>query len=67
MASSRTPIALGKIWIASAEHVYVLDASGDSTDVVTVDMPPGFFASSVAIDTEQRTVWIGTCGCPLDG
>lgn len=60
-------IALGKIWIASADHVYVLDASGQSTDVVTVDMPPGFFASSVAIDTEHRTVWIGTCGCPLDG
>jgi len=60
-------IALGKIWIASADHVYVLDASGGSTDVVTVDMPPGFFASSVAIDAEHRTVWIGTCGCPLDG
>jgi class 3 adenylate cyclase len=59
-------IGLGKIWIASADHVYVLDATGDSTDVVTVDMPPGFFASSVAIDTQNETVWIGTCGCPLD-
>lgn len=46
--------------------VAVLDATGDSTDVVTVDMPPGFFASSVAIDTQNETVWIGACGCPLD-
>jgi hypothetical protein len=31
-----------------------------------VPMPPGFFASSVAIDTQNQTVWIGACGCPLD-
>ena len=59
-------VALGKIWIASAEHVYVVDATNDSTDVVTVDMPPGFFASSVAVDTQNETIWIGTCGCPLE-
>ena len=44
----------------------VVDATNDSTDVVTVDMPPGFFASSVAVDTQNETIWIGTCGCPLE-
>jgi len=59
-------IGLGKIWIASAGHVYVLDASNDDAKAVDVAMPPGFFASSVAIDDEHDTVWIGTCGCPFD-
>ena len=56
-------IGLGKIWIAAADHVYVLDANDEMTDI---PMPPGFFASSVAVDTADETVWIGTCGCPLD-
>jgi streptogramin lyase len=59
-------IGLGKIWVAAADHVYVLDASGTEADVVDVPMPDGFFASSVAIDTERHVVWIGSCGCPLD-
>jgi class 3 adenylate cyclase/streptogramin lyase len=60
-------VGLGKIWVAAADHVYVLDATDDETDVVDIAMPPDFFASSVAIDAERQAVWIGTCGCPLDG
>lgn len=59
-------IGLGKIWVAAADHVYVLDANDDEADVVDVAMPEGFFASSVAIDPEHQAVWIGTCGCPLE-
>jgi streptogramin lyase len=59
-------VGLGKIWVAAADHVYVLDATNDQADVIDVPMPPGFFASSVAIDTQNQTVWIGACGCPLD-
>jgi streptogramin lyase len=58
-------VGLGKIWVAAADHVYVLDAVNDRADVIDVPMPPEFFASSVAIDTQHQTVWIGTCGCPL--
>jgi hypothetical protein len=59
-------VGLGKIWVAAADHVYVLDETNDQADVIDVRMPPGFFASSVAIDTQRQTVWIGTCGCPFD-
>jgi class 3 adenylate cyclase/streptogramin lyase len=59
-------VGLGKIWVAAADHVYVLNATNDQADVIDVPMPPGFFASSVAIDTQNQTVWIGACGCPLD-
>jgi class 3 adenylate cyclase len=59
-------VGLGKIWVAAADHVYVLDEANDEADVIDVAMPDGFFASSVAIDAERQVVWIGTCGCPLD-
>ena len=59
-------IGLGKIWVAAADHVYVLDANDDEADVVDIAMPEGFFASSVAIDPDRFAVWIGTCGCPLE-
>lgn len=59
-------IGLGKIWVAAADHVYVLDANDDEADVVDIAMPEGFFASSVAIDPDREAVWIGTCGCPLE-
>jgi class 3 adenylate cyclase len=59
-------IGLGKIWVAAADHVYVLDANDDEADVVDIAMPEGFFASSVAIDADRFAVWIGTCGCPLE-
>jgi class 3 adenylate cyclase/streptogramin lyase len=59
-------VGLGKVWVAAADHVYVLDATDDQTDVIDIPMPPDFFASSVAIDAERQAVWIGTCGCPLD-
>jgi hypothetical protein len=59
-------IGLGKIWVAAADHVFVLDANDDEADVVDIAMPDGFFASSVAIDPVREAVWIGTCGCPLE-
>jgi streptogramin lyase len=59
-------IGLGKIWIAAADHVYVLNAEDDDAEATDIPMPAGFFASSVAVDTTHKTVWIGTCGCPLD-
>ncbi len=59
-------IGLGEIWVAAADHVYVLDANDDEADVVDITMPEGFFASSVAIDPERESVWIGACGCPLE-
>jgi streptogramin lyase len=59
-------VGLGKIWVAAADHVYVLDETNDQADVIDVPMPDGFFASSVAIDADRQAVWIGTCGCPLD-
>ena len=59
-------VGLGKIWIAAADHVYVIDETNDQADVVDVPMPADFFASSVAIDADRQVVWIGTCGCPLD-
>jgi hypothetical protein len=59
-------IGLGRVWVAAADHVYVLDAEDDEADVVDIAMPAGFFASSVAIDADRRSVWIGTCGCPLE-
>ena len=46
--------------------MYVLDANDDEADVVDITMPEGFFASSVAIDPERESVWIGACGCPLE-
>lgn len=52
--------------MAAADHVYVLDETDDEADVIDIPMPEGFFASSVAIDAERQTVWIGTCGCPLE-
>ena len=52
--------------MAAADHVYVLDDTNDQADVIDVPMPPDFFASSVAIDAQHQTVWVGTCGCPLD-
>ena len=58
-------VGFGKIWVAAADHVYVLDANDDQADVIDIPMPAGFFASSIAIDTQDDTVWIGTCGCPL--
>lgn len=58
-------IGLGKIWIAAAKHVYVLDQNDDEADVVDIAMPAGFFASSVAIDSQRNSVWIATCGCPF--
>jgi class 3 adenylate cyclase/streptogramin lyase len=59
-------VGLGKIWVAAADHVYVIDETNDQADVIDVPMPAGFFASSVAIDAARQVVWIGTCGCPLD-
>ena len=59
-------IGFGKIWVAAADHVYVLDANDDQADVIDIPMPAGFFASSIALDTQGHAVWIGTCGCPLD-
>ncbi len=59
-------IGLGKIWVAAADHVYVLDEDDEDADVIDIDMPEGFFASSVAIDADRGVVWIGTCGCPFD-
>lgn len=59
-------VGLGHIWVAAADHVYVLDANDDEADVVDMAMPDEFFASSVAIDANHGAVWIGTCGCPLE-
>ena len=59
-------IGLGKIWIAAAKHVYVLDQNDDQAEPVDIAMPAGFFASSVAIDSQRNSVWIATCGCPFD-
>ena len=57
-------IGLGKIYRRSQARLRSR-SERRRADVVDIAMPAGFFASSVAIDSQRNSVWIATCGCPF--
>jgi class 3 adenylate cyclase/streptogramin lyase len=50
---------LGALWVAGWTEVRAVDLeTGDSQ---SIEMPPGFWASSIAVDEATGSVWVSSC------
>ncbi len=50
---------LGKLWIAGWTEVHAVDLATGNVD--SIEMPAGFWASSIAVDEETGSVWVSSC------
>ena len=50
---------LGALWVAGWTEVHQVNLA--TGDVSSIEMPSGFWASSIAVDEETGSVWVSSC------
>jgi class 3 adenylate cyclase len=58
-------VSFESLWVAAGDRVLRI-APDDPTDSVTIRMPEGMSAGSIAADPETGSLWVGDCGCPIE-